>query len=176
MADFFFSDYHFFHKNILKYEPKRMVLGSTVEDMNWELVKRHNQVVGQEDHSWNLGDLAFQLAEKEAQIRLLVQAMKGYKTLIMGNHDHKPKEYYLSLGFDEVLDGPILWKGVWISHSPLLDQKKLAGALNIHGHLHSNHHRGEDSPKVNLHLYRNVSIECLVDFKPVRWEELLKIS
>jgi len=173
MADYFCSDLHFFHKNILKYEPCRLVLGSTVEEMNWELVKCHNQVVTPEDHSWNLGDLSFQLEEKEVQIRLLVQAMHGFKTMVLGNHDKKPKEYYLSLGFDEVLEGPFLWKGVWISHYPVLKQKVLAGKLNIHGHLHSNNHRGEDSPRVNLHLYRNVSIECLEGFRPVKFEDVI---
>lgn len=172
MVNYFFNDLLSFHRNFLKYEPKRLELVDSVEEMNWELVKRHNLVVGPEDHSWNLGELAFHLEEKESQIRLLVQAMIGYKTLILGNHDHKPKEYYLSLGYEEVLDEPLQWKGVWLSHCPILDQKKLGGLLNLHGYLHSNHHRGQDSPKDNLHLYRNVSIECLEGFKPICLEKI----
>lgn len=62
---FFSSDYHFNHKNILKYENRPFY---DVETMNNEIIKRHNERVKDGDIVFFLGDLGF-YASKNAEIR-----------------------------------------------------------------------------------------------------------
>jgi len=167
MSKFIIGDTHFFHKNILVFEPCRLELGDTMDKMNWEIVKRWNNVVSEDDTVYHLGDVAFQLGSKKEEIKNIVQNLKGHKKLILGNHDKQDKQYYLDMGFEEVFEEDVLLDDVWLSHKPILNQKKLNGKINIHGHVHSNSHRDEDTPKENLHLYVNASIEVLKDFAPM---------
>jgi len=157
----------FFHQKILIFEPSRLLLGETMDAHNWEIVKRWNSVVNQEDIVYHLGDVAFKLGSKEGELKNIIYNLNGHKKLIMGNHDTKDKQFYLDLGFEEVFEEDILVDGIWLSHKPILDQNKLNGKINIHGHVHSNSHRDEDTPTKNLHLYINASIEVLPDFKPM---------
>lgn len=62
-----------------------------------------------------------------------MDALPGYKVLIMGNHDSISK---VGSHFNEVYDGPLM-----ISKKVLLSHEKMVvpGVLNIHGH----EHRGE---------------------------------
>jgi len=72
-----------FHQNILKYQPTtRLYKG--VDEMNWELVKRHNAKVGPDDEVWFLGDFSFGKLEPTLNI---LDSMHGIKHLIKGNHD-----------------------------------------------------------------------------------------
>lgn len=58
--------------------------------------------------------------------------IKGYKVLIMGNHDHGVENY--EPYFDEIYTGPlVIAEKVVLSHEPIPD---ITWALNIHGHVH----------------------------------------
>lgn len=58
--------------------------------------------------------------------------IKGYKVLILGNHDRNP-EYYKPY-FDEIYTGPLMIaEKIILSHEPIPD---ITWALNIHGHKH----------------------------------------
>ena len=77
------SDFHFFHKNILKFNPSTRPWAS-VEEMNDALITNWNNVVASSDHVYNLGDFAF--AGVSRQIDILEQ-LNGHHHLIRGNHD-----------------------------------------------------------------------------------------
>ena len=79
---FFTSDTHFYHHNILKFEPETRPFG-TVEEMNEEIVKRWNSIVGPRDHVWHLGDVLFGTADNIK----IISRLNGTKHLVMGNHD-----------------------------------------------------------------------------------------
>jgi calcineurin-like phosphoesterase family protein len=174
------GDTHFWHKRIQEFEPIRLQLGPDVETMTWEIAKRWNSVVQPEDIVYHLGDLAFQLGTKAAELKHLCLSLNGQKRLILGNHDRKdvngvptrePRINYEELGFEFVSKEPLNFDGYTLSHEPILDTK----VFNIHGHIHSSvkEHRSEEAPPLNSPLHFNASIENLPDFKPILLWDIL---
>lgn len=101
--DYFISDLHFGHKNIIEYEKRPF---RSIEHMNDELVKRWNKVVTNEDTVFCLGDVSFCGAELT---RNYVSALNGKKILIMGNHDRiRRPAWWIEKGFQEVYRFPII--------------------------------------------------------------------
>lgn len=77
---FFTSDHHFCHANIIKYCKRPF---ESVDQMNEDMVRRWNEVVGVEDTVYYLGD--FSLAKQA--VELFARRLNGEKHFIMGNHD-----------------------------------------------------------------------------------------
>jgi len=50
------GDTHFFHKNIIRYTNRPF---KNVNEMNYEMVRRWNSVVGEKDTVYHLGDFSF---------------------------------------------------------------------------------------------------------------------
>jgi calcineurin-like phosphoesterase family protein len=90
------SDLHFFHKNILEYSNRPF---SSVEEMEDELVKRHNALVSTHDKVIYVGDVFF--CDQMEASRIL-KRLNGYKILVLGNHDLKANAMY-KIGFDFVV-------------------------------------------------------------------------
>lgn len=80
--NFFTSDCHFWHKNIIKYSNRPF---DSVEEMNAGMIDNWNRVVGDNDTVYSLGDFAFCNIEKTIDI---LRQLKGTKFLIDGNHDN----------------------------------------------------------------------------------------
>lgn len=117
-----------------------------------EQIARINAKVGRKDTIIFLGDIG----DEE-----MIRKIRGYKVLIMGNHD-KGVTNYEGL-FDEVYSGPLfIAEKLLLSHEPIA----LAFAYNIHGHDHSNWDAG-----MRHHL--NVCAEH-IDYTPVNLTRLLK--
>lgn len=81
-ADFFTSDSHFFHKNIINLCGRPF---EDVEQMNDELVRKWNEVVGVDDVIVHCGD--FSLTSSVERLSEVVPLLNGTKILIPGNHD-----------------------------------------------------------------------------------------
>lgn len=81
MQQFFTSDHHLGHVNILKYQPNRAYLD--IEQMNEALVTAWNSVVTEQDTVYCLGDMSY----KADTLRRYLRRMCGTKILIVGNHD-----------------------------------------------------------------------------------------
>ena len=96
-----------------------------------EQVKRINSKVGKNDTIIILGDIG------NAE---WVEKIRGYKILIMGNHDKGKSNYDKKDNnrlFDEVYEGPLMISDkVMLSHEPLRLPDNCI--FNIHGHDHSN--------------------------------------
>lgn len=156
-----YSDPHFNDKDCLAL--RKNYIG------DYEQIKRINRRVGKKDviiFLGDIGDLSF------------VKKIRGYKILIMGNHDSGASNYKrihyndflggvrLSLDnglFDEVYEGPVcLNEKLLLSHEPL----PIKCMLNIHGHTH-----GMDKPADINHF-------CVVaehiDYTPVSLLSLIK--
>ena len=97
--DFFSSDYHFFHQNILRYAGRPF---NTEREMRREIVKRHNEVVKPEDTLYVLGDVTLCPQINLSALEPVLGAMNGTKHLILGNHDTGKPFYYEELGFTSV--------------------------------------------------------------------------
>lgn len=127
-----------------------------------EQIRRINSKVGKKDVIIILGDIG--------EISL-VKRIKGYKILVMGNHDKGKSDYQRRIIdgvdnhlFDEVYDGVVMLNDkILLSHEPVY----LPFMFNIHGHDHSNKVSYDDG----LHL--NVCAEH-IDYTPISLNELIK--
>lgn len=156
--EYFISDLHFDHKNILKFE---RVEFKTIEDHNEFIIASINSVVTKLDTLYILGDIGDDLG--------LIKRINGRKILIMGNHDKKSKDLYKGY-FDEVYNHPLyISRRVILSHIPV---PVTSGTLNVHGHLHgsyldSNNHFNVSAMLIN---YRPVSLK-VIDIKMSKLEK-----
>jgi len=120
------TDPHFNHENLVKFarpEFKNAAEGNELIMANYnKVIKNYNTVV------LFLGDIGDKLA-----IETLIPTLKGYKILILGNHDKYAKGFYEKY-FDEVYDHPIYYhRRIVFSHIPIPVSQ---GVLNVHGHTH----------------------------------------
>lgn len=150
---FLTSDHHFGHKNILNYQPDTRPFDS-VEEMNEQLVQRHNEVVKPNDVVYMLGDFAFTSQE---QIKEYLQRMNGRKYFIYGNHDRKIRQGDFSEDFvwmKDYAETKINGKSVSLFHYPIHSWNKMHfGAYQFYGHTHG------QIP----HLYHGRSMDVGVD-------------
>jgi len=160
-TDYFISDQHFGHNNILKYETDTRPFESLVE-METAMIKAHNQkLLGvASPRVFHVGDFAF----KKDKLKLLRQ-MAGTHFLIMGNHDCFETSSYLSAGFQKIY-GCLIYKGGILSHIPVHNNEGGRFNFNIHGHLHS-------KIKEDTRFYKNVSCEQLPNLAPIAFDEIL---
>lgn len=146
-----YSDPHFGDKDALKFRKYSEQASDEAQ------VKSINSKVGRNDTIIFLGDIG--------NIDL-IERIRGYKVLIMGNHDVGATKYKKSLDnklFDEVYEGPVFINNKMVlSHEPI----NLPFVFNLHGHKHDLPHRYDDS-----HL--NFCAEA-INFTPVSLITLLK--
>lgn len=142
------SDWHFGHRNILKYRPQF----SSIEEHDNTIIQNYLDVVTKRDVVYFSGDVAF---SEEGLAR--IAELPGDKRLILGNHD---TEFLHIDRFSSVftkVHGMFKKYGVWFTHAPI-HPSELRGKFNIHGHTHG--------INVNDPRYYNVSLEN-TDYRPV---------
>jgi calcineurin-like phosphoesterase family protein len=81
MTTFFTSDHYFGHQNIIAYTNRPY---ASVDEMNLDLIARHNSVVKPDDVVFVLGDVCMGKLDDSLA---LVSLLNGTKYLIPGNHD-----------------------------------------------------------------------------------------
>ena len=88
MTTYFTSDLHLGHlkANELCHRPY-----GSVEEMNYDLIARHNSVVTPEDMVYYLGDMCMGKLEDSMP---LLSRLNGNKLLILGNHDRPSVAYH----------------------------------------------------------------------------------
>ena len=115
------------------------------EDLEAEIIYKHNSVVKPHDRVYFLGDVAIKKASLSK-----VSEMNGRKVLIKGNHDiFKIKEY---LTYFEDIRACRVFKNLILTHIPINEECLSRFKLNIHGHTHANH-----LPQTEK--YKNVCLE-----------------
>ena len=96
MNTWFTADTHFGHKNVIAFCNRPY---KSVEEMDNALIDNWNEVVGEHDEVYHLGDFSFM---SRLRTESIVQRLNGQKTLVMGNHDKGTVGSYLSMGFAHV--------------------------------------------------------------------------
>jgi len=170
MTDWFTSDTHFGHKNILKYCPGRPF--EDIEDMNEGLIERWNAKVDPADHVYHLGDFAFLPHDKTEEV---LKRLKGNIHLILGNHDrgfesNDLQHYLQSIQTYKEFPTKKYGKSVVMFHYPIESWNKMHhGAVHMHGHLHSTsgHHPCNVMPN-----RIDVGVDAHPDCAPWSWEEI----
>lgn len=118
-----------------------------------EYIKLINSKVGKKSILIHLGDVGDLEAMKK---------VRGYKVLIMGNHDTGATKY--KGVFDEVYTGPVqIGEKLILSHEPI----ECGWAFNIHGHIHSFTHRDDAR-------HMCICPEVTRQFEPVNFNQLMK--
>ena len=136
------SDLHFNEDDQTKAFPER--------PSDEELVKMINSKVGRKDILLILGDCG----DLE-----YVKQLRGYKVLIMGNHDTGSTKY--KEVFDEVYEGAlIIGEKLILSHEPVT----IPWAYNIHGHDHAGNIRKG---------HTNVCAD-VIGYKPINFNQWLR--
>ena len=138
MTTYFTSDNHFFHRKIIEYCDRPF---STIEEMNFELIKRYNSLVNKNDTVYFLGDFAF--TKNVNDIINVLQQLNGNKHFICGNHDKIMlhdiiKKQFVT--FTESNIKEILVDDVYITlcHYPMLTwHNAMRGTWQLFGHIHS---------------------------------------
>lgn len=161
MREFFISDLHLDHRNIIWYCNRPF---GSVDEMNDFIVDAWNRAVGKSDRIYFLGDMCYGRGSRG--INYWMGKLNGNIIFIRGYHDRFSKVRFhdwliLERGGEKFLlihnprDAPIGWDG-WI----------------IHGHTHNNQ---PEYPLVNRkNKTVNVSAE-LVGHRPVSLREMLRL-
>lgn len=164
MKTFLISDTHFGHQgvcNFLRDDNTKLRPWNTAEEMDEDLVKNWNEVVGQKDRVYHLGDVVINRKALKTLSRL-----NGRKVLIKGNHDIFRINDYLSY-FDDIRGYHVLDNFI-LSHVPLHTCNLYRWNCNIHGHLH--HRRVQSQDNIDTR-YFNVSVEC-INYTPIEFSDL----
>lgn len=133
MKHFFLSDNHFRHANVIRYDNRPY---ETVEEMDADMIKKWNSVVGKDDIIWFLGDLS--LSTNKEYLTKLIGSLNGRKRMVMGNHDNRKPRFYMDAGFEAVYDHPIVLLDYFIlSHEPLDYMGTASPFYYIYGHIHN---------------------------------------
>jgi len=170
-----YSDPHFSHANICKftkYDGSKLRPWDDVNEMDEEMITWYNDLVGDQDRVYILGDVAF----SAAKMKRAVGQLKGRKVLVPGNHEPPKMRKYFDL-FDDVR-GYVVKKGFIMSHIPIHEQSLSRWKLNIHGHLHANQIMSyPEDFDVNQDVYPDKRYYCAcvehTDFRPKLLDEIL---
>lgn len=173
MPDFFYSDPHFGHANVLGYSNRPF---ADVDEMDRDLIARYQTVVRQDQTVLWLGDCFFCRPERAAEI---LAALPGRKILCRGNHDRSASSM-ARIGFELVTDTVTLniagrtcranhypYKGTPSAEvAPDAEHpwpQRHQGEVLIHGHTHSTKRRNGNQIHVGVDAW---------DYRPVALAEV----
>lgn len=189
MTQFFISDTHFGHENILNFKKGKCNCGATPPEGGWgkgqhaihtlqcdyttsEYVRPFNSVEEMDELMvlrWNTivrpGDHVWHLGDvtmNPSKNLKIIKRLAGIKGLILGNHDSGTAQQYLAAGFKKIAAYRV-YNHMLFSHLPIAIESRARFDHNIHGHTHGNNLLNP--------FYVNVSVEQ-IDYTPVSLEQL----
>lgn len=152
----FSSDHHLGHSRVVAIDNRPF---QNIDEHDAELLRLHNEVVGDDDDVYYLGDVSF----SRPRLEHWMQHARGHKHLIRGNHDDKIA--WTGKGWaskNEALYLRVNGYRVYLSHySHRVWRNSHHGSFHLYGHSHGGlppHGRSMDVG-VMLTGYRPVSIE-----------------
>ncbi len=165
--DFFTSDTHFNHDNIIKYCNRPF---ANVAEMNERLVLNWNARVSKEDRVFVLGDFAL---GKKGDADYIFDLLNGEKHLIDGNHDGSHTRKNLKWATTNTM-APYAMDDdntIMLVHNPATIKKRPSSGIILHGHLHGTMDL-HPFPKLPHTKYIDVGVDCW-EYQPVTLTELL---
>lgn len=164
--NFFFSDPHFGHENILKFKDKEGNLirpFSSIEEHNELIIENINKKVRIQDKLYCLGDVVIH----KRNLPILDRINTKKRILLCGNHDLFGAKEYLKY-FSDVRSYKMMpGEGIIFSHIPV-HSSCLEGRFkyNLYGHCHAN--------QVQDQRYFSICPE-IVGYEPLELEDIKKI-
>ena len=178
MAIYLTSDLHFNHNREFIWKARGF---TSVQEMNEEIIKRHNALVRPDDDVYILGDSSLGGGDEQilAANKALIEQLNGRLHIIRGNHDTDRRVAMYESCKNVV--GPILYadmihyKGYhfYLSHFPTLTGNLEKESLkqctcNLFGHTHQTTNFHMDMP----YMY-HVGVDSH-DCKPVLLDDIIK--
>lgn len=159
----FTSDLHFGHEGMAR---KRGF--KCVKDMNDYIIYKHNSIVNKRDTVYILGDITMEKRDYK-----LLRELKGYKFIVMGNHDMLQHSKDLLNACNGVAGVVRMNRyNSLVTHVPIHPREfEYRCDYNIHGHLHEYFVKREDGSIDERYI--NVSLEA-IEYEPKTFKELLK--
>lgn len=164
------SDQHFFDRTAIAYNdrPYTNDFDGMVQNAI-DMFNEFNQIVKKDDLVIFLGDVAFINSKNKKLFREMFKQLHGNKILVLGNHDRRTEEFYLSCGFLAVTDFIHIGR-YFLCHYPLdkcysSHEKHLLEICKyykcdtiIHGHVHDEDIINEDFTRINVSVDHNEMI------------------
>ena len=157
----FTSDTHYFHARNNRHSKPPF---RAVEEMNAELARRWNAVVGTDDEVFHLGDVGF---GNRHRIDDVLGKLKGKKHLCPGNHDYRNdllrlRAWHSVEPYREiVVDGRFV---VLLHYGMRVWNRSHHGSIQLYGHSHGNLPGNSQS--------LDVGVDCW-DYAPVSLPEIV---
>jgi calcineurin-like phosphoesterase family protein len=182
----FTSDTHYNHANICSSttkwtDPVTIREFRTLEHMNSHLVGNINEVVGQDDLLFHLGDWSFGGFESIEQFRNQIVCQNVH--IVTGNHDHHIQNnrgdcQNLFSSVNKYVELNVKWPvgpemhdaNFVLMHFPIASWNNMArGAIHLHGHVHFN-------PSMRLQEGKMMDVGCEGNnLYPIDMSEILSI-
>ncbi len=161
MSNWFISDTHFSHFNIIRYTGRPF---QSVDEMNERLTQNWNALIAPQDTVFFLGD--FGLGSTDFLTNLCSQ-LAGNKICIRGNHDGTPAKMQ-KIGFSLVLESAFIKMGRHVVELIHIPSESAPPHFQIHGHVH------EKRPNKVINRQLNLSVEVW-NYKPVSEKEIVSL-
>lgn len=116
---YFSSDWHFYHKNILKYDNRPF---STMDEMIEHIITRTNDIVKEDDELYFLWDLNFSHNDETLNRLCKINCKNMY--WVRGNHDSDSAVNKMGRRFKWVKNEHVLeieWRKIRLEHYPPID-------------------------------------------------------
>jgi len=124
---FFTADEHYNHTNIIKYCNRPF---DNIEEMDSELIKRHNEVVGKNDIIVHAGDFCWLNNSREVHEKY-ISKLKGNNIILKGSHDNWMKNNnYI---FTKMIEGYYI---VVCHYAFRVWERSHYNSWNLYGHSH----------------------------------------
>ena len=136
MANFYISDLHLGHANVIGFDNRPF---ESVEDMETEIIWRWNNRVAPQDTVYIIGDFSWKTNKDWIPV---LNRLEGRKVLIRGNHDPKHIDGRLRKMFDDVKDYKEIsdnGRKVCMCHFPIMfyNHSHSPNSYMLCGHVHT---------------------------------------
>jgi calcineurin-like phosphoesterase family protein len=136
--DYFISDPHFFHENVIRFDKRPF---TCIEQMNAQMRDWWNNTVSEKDRVYILGDFIW-LQPSDPEYIKFTKSLNGKKVLIKGNHDNVEKfSSELKNCFEDIKSRKEIKlnkKRIIMDHYPLMMYRHDtdSNVFHFHGHTH----------------------------------------
>ena len=136
--DYFISDTHFFHENVIRFDNRPF---TCIEEMNAKMRDWWNNTVSSKDRVYILGDFIWLPPSNPDYIKFTC-SLSGKKVLIKGNHDNTEKfSHDLKNCFEDICQRKEIKlnkKHIILDHYPLMMYRHDtdSNVFHFHGHTH----------------------------------------
>ncbi|WP_125715223.1 metallophosphoesterase [Companilactobacillus kedongensis] len=188
--NYFISDTHFYHYQLLEpndFAPRHF---DNVEMMNQAMIDAWNQRVHETDTVYHLGDISMRPQDypTDEETFDILKQLKGHMVLIKGNHDYRSLFKFLDKHNQIMEDGLPRFKfedvgallkfdhnQFYCTHYPMF-LGKVDQIINLHGHIH--HYSMPTAENINVGVdapERDYLSENLPWGSPLRGEEIIEM-